>query len=485
MKLVRKIMKIALKSCSFRLILHYNGANSGKILTSGGAELRNKWCFCNFGDNFLEMEESAITLLEFNRRVNRLLHDVSVQRCWVVAETSDVMLRNHCYMELVQKNPVTGLTEAKARAIIWASRFAVLRNMFEAATGQAFGNGLKVMVEVSANFHEQFGYSLVITDINPTYTIGDMARQRMEIISRLRREGLIGLNKELDMPAVPQRIAVVSAGTAAGYGDFMEQLHGNASGLKFYTCLFPAVMQGVNTPASIISALNRIYENAELFDCVVIIRGGGATSELNAFDNYDLAANVAQFPLPVIVGIGHDRDTTVLDEVANVRVKTPTAAAEWLVGRAQSALDTLNAVSDMIVDMASEMIASARQQLAYYTGTIPLVAENIVTRNKALLQNYVSAIPLRAHLRIETAGKDLGAWKERVAVAASQCVAREKMRLQALDKQVELLSPERVLRRGYSLTVANGHVVTDAAELAKGDILETRFASGRVVSEVK
>ena len=431
------------------------------------------------------MEESAITLLEFNRRVNRLLHDVSVQRCWVVAETSDVMLRNHCYMELVQKNPVTGLTEAKARAIIWASRFAVLRNMFEAATGQAFGNGLKVMVEVSANFHEQFGYSLVITDINPTYTIGDMARQRMEIISRLRREGLIGLNKELDMPAVPQRIAVVSAGTAAGYGDFMDQLHGNASGLKFYTCLFPAVMQGVNTPASIISALNRIYENAELFDCVVIIRGGGATSELNAFDNYDLAANVAQFPLPVIVGIGHDRDTTVLDEVANVRVKTPTAAAEWLVGRAQSALDTLNAVSDMIADMASEMIASARQQLAYYTGTIPLVAENIVTRNKAMLQNYVSAIPLRAHLRIETAGKDLGAWKERVAVAASQCVAREKMRLQALDKQVELLSPERVLRRGYSLTVANGHVVTDAAELAKGDILETRFASGRVVSEVK
>ena len=441
--------------------------------------------FVILGIIFLEMEESAITLLEFNRRVNRLLHDVSVQRCWVVAETSDVMLRNHCYMELVQKNPVTGLTEAKARAIIWASRFAVLRNMFEAATGQAFGNGLKVMFEVSANFHEQFGYSLVITDINPTYTIGDMARQRMEIISRLRREGLIGLNKELDMPAVPQRIAVVSAGTAAGYGDFMEQLHGNASGLKFYTCLFPAVMQGVNTPASIISALNRIYENAELFDCVVIIRGGGATSELNAFDNYDLAANVAQFPLPVIVGIGHDRDTTVLDEVANVRVKTPTAAAEWLVGRAQSALDTLNAVSDMIADMASEMIASARQQLAYYTGTIPLVAENIVTRNKAMLQNYVSAIPLRAHLRIETAGKDLGAWKERVAVAASQCVAREKMRLQALDKQVELLSPERVLRRGYSLTVANGHVVTDAAELAKGDILETRFASGRVVSEVK
>ena len=431
------------------------------------------------------MGETAITLLEFNRRVNRLLHDSSVQRCWVVAETSDVMVRNHCYMELVQKNPETGLTEAKARAIIWANRFAAVRHAFETATGQAFGNGLKVMVEVSANFHEQFGYSLVITDINPTYTLGDMARQRMEIINRLKREGLINLNKELAMPSVPQRIAVVSAGTAAGYGDFMDQLHGNASGLKFYTCLFPAVMQGVNTASSIISALNRIYANADLFDCVVIIRGGGATSELNSFDNYDLAANVAQFPLPVIVGIGHDRDTTVLDEVANVRVKTPTAAAEWLVGRAQAALDALNAVSDMIVDMASEMVASARQQLAYYTNTIPLVAENLMTRNKALLQNYMNAIPLRAHLRIETAGKDLSSWKERIAAAVGQCMMREKMRLQAIGKQVELLSPERVLKRGYSLTVANGRVVTDASVLAKGDVLETRFASGVVVSEVK
>lgn len=450
-----------------------------------GVKLWNRACFYNFGDIFDEMGETAITLLEFNRRVNRLLHDASVQRCWVVAETSDVMVRNHCYMELVQKNPDSGLTEAKARAIIWASRFAVLRHTFEAATGQAFGNGLKVMVEVSANFHEQFGYSLVITDINPTYTLGDMARQRMEIINRLKREGIINLNKELAMPPVPQRIAVISAGTAAGYGDFMDQLYGNQAGLKFYTCLFPAAMQGATTAVSIIAALNRIYANAGLFDCVVIIRGGGATSELNAFDNYELAANVAQFPLPVIVGIGHDRDTTVLDDVANVRVKTPTAAAEWLVGRAQSALDALNAVSDMIADMASEMIASARQQLAYYTGTIPLVAGNVIVRNKSLLQNYVNAIPLRAHTRVESAGKDLKSWGERVSVAAGQCMLRERMRVQALEKQVELLSPERVLRRGYSLTVANGRVVTDASSLSKGDVIETRFASGKVVSEVK
>ena len=441
--------------------------------------------FCNFGDNFDKMGETAITLLEFNRRVNRLLHDTSVQRCWIVAETSDVMVRNHCYMELVQKNPETGLTEAKARAIIWASRFAVLRHTFETATGQAFGNGLKVMVEVSANFHEQFGYSLVISDINPTYTLGDMARQRMEIINRLKREGIINLNKELEMPSVPQRIAVISAGTAAGYGDFIDQLHGNQSGLKFYTCLFQASMQGANTTASIIAALNRIYANAGLFDCVVIIRGGGATSELNAFDNYDLAANVAQFPLPVIVGIGHDRDTTVLDEVANVRVKTPTAAAEWLLGKAQTALESLNSISDMIANIAKDMIASARQQLAYYANTIPLTAENTITRNKSILQNYMNMIPLRAHTRIESAGKDLDVWRERITIAVEQHLQHEKMHLQTLEKQVELLSPDRVLKRGYSLTVANGRIVTDASTLAKGDVMETRFASGKVISEVK
>lgn len=441
--------------------------------------------FCNFGDNFDKMGETAITLLEFNRRVNRLLHDTSVQRCWIVAETSDVMVRNHCYMELVQKNPETGLTEAKARAIIWASRFAVLRHTFETATGQVFGNGLKVMVEVSANFHEQFGYSLVISDINPTYTLGDMARQRMEIINRLKREGIINLNKELEMPSVPQRIAVISAGTAAGYGDFIDQLHGNQSGLKFYTCLFQASMQGANTAASIIAALNRIYANAGLFDCVVIIRGGGATSELNAFDNYDLAANVAQFPLPVIVGIGHDRDTTVLDEVANVRVKTPTAAAEWLLGKAQTALESLNSISDMIANIAKDMIASARQQLAYYANTIPLTAENTITRNKSILQNYMNMIPLRAHTRIESAGKDLDVWRERITIAVEQHLQHEKMRLQTLEKQVELLSPDRVLKRGYSLTVANGRIVTDASTLAKGDVMETRFASGKVISEVK
>lgn len=432
------------------------------------------------------MGETAISLVEFNRRIGGLLHDASVQRCWVVAETSDVRQSGgHCYLELVQKDAQTGQTLARMRGIVWASVYARLRCEFERATGQPFASGMNVMVEVSANFHEQYGLSVVITGINPTYTLGDMARQRLEILNRLRREGIIDLNKQLPWVDVAQRVAVISAAGAAGYGDFMNQLHNNPSGIKFYTCLFPAVMQGQSTVTSVIAALERINDYADLFDCVVIIRGGGSTSDLNSFDNYDLAANVAQFPLPVICGIGHDRDNTVVDSVASVRVKTPTAAAEWLLDRAQSALDHVNALTDMVVDSATQMLSGARQQLAYFTSGIPLMADNIVVRHRARLQQIAAAIPVVAARRIDGAGKDLAFASQRVAMAARQCVANVRQRVTGLEKQVELLSPDRVLRRGYSLTLRDGHVVTSASSLRAGDSLVTRFADGERTSVVE
>lgn len=425
-------------------------------------------------------------MVEFNRRIGGLLHDASVQRCWVVAETSDVRQSGgHCYLELVQKDAQTGQTLARMRGIVWASVYARLRCEFERATGQPFASGMNVMVEVSANFHEQYGLSVVITGINPTYTLGDMARQRLEILNRLRREGIIDLNKQLPWVDVAQRVAVISAAGAAGYGDFMNQLHNNPSGIKFYTCLFPAVMQGQSTVTSVIAALERINDYADLFDCVVIIRGGGSTSDLNSFDNYDLAANVAQFPLPVICGIGHDRDNTVVDSVASVRVKTPTAAAEWLLDRAQSALDHVNALTDMVVDSATQMLSGARQQLAYFTSGIPLMADNIVVRHRARLQQIAAAIPVVAARRIDGAGKDLAFASQRVAMAARQCVANVRQRVTGLEKQVELLSPDRVLRRGYSLTLRDGHVVTSVSSLRAGDSLVTRFADGERTSVVE
>lgn len=433
-----------------------------------------------------DMGETAISLVEFNRRIGGLLHDASVQRCWVVAETSDVRQSGgHCYLELVQKNAQTGQTLARMRGIVWASVYACLRCEFERATGQPFASGMNVMVEVSANFHEQYGLSVVITGINPTYTLGDMARQRLEILNRLRSEGIIDMNKQLPWADVAQRVAVISAAGAAGYGDFMNQLHNNPSGIKFYTCLFPAVMQGQSTVTSVIAALERINDYADLFDCVVIIRGGGSTSDLNSFDNYDLAANVAQFPLPVICGIGHDRDNTVVDSVASVRVKTPTAAAEWLLDRAQSALDHVNALTDMVVDSATQMLSGARQQLAYFTSGIPLMADNIVVRHRARLQQIAAAIPVVAARCIDGAGKDLAFASQRVAMAARQCVANERQRVTGLEKQVELLSPDRVLRRGYSLTLRDGHVVTSASSLRAGDSLVTRFADGERTSVVE
>ena len=433
-----------------------------------------------------DMGETAISLVEFNRRIGGLLHDASVQRCWVVAETSDVRQSGgHCYLELVQKDAQTGQTLARMRGIVWASVYARLRCEFERATGQPFASGMNVMVEVSANVHEQYGLSVVITGINPTYTLGDMARQRLEILNRLRREGIIDMNKQLPWADVAQRVAVISAAGAAGYGDFMNQLHNNPSGIKFYTCLFPAVMQGQSTVTSVIAALERINDYADLFDCVVIIRGGGSTSDLNSFDNYDLAANVAQFPLPVICGIGHDRDNTVVDSVASVRVKTPTAAAEWLLDRAQSALDHVNALTDMVVDSATQMLSGARQQLAYFTSGIPLMADNIVVRHRARLQQIAAAIPVVAARRIDGAGKDLAFASQRLAMAARQCVANERQRVTGLEKQVELLSPDRVLRRGYSLTLRDGHVVTSASSLRAGDSLVTRFADGERTSVVE
>ena len=424
--------------------------------------------------------------MEFNSRVKGLLQDSSVQRCWVVAETSDVAVRGgHCYLELIQKDPERGQTLAKARAVIWANRFAMLRYAFETATGQAFGSGLKVMVEVTASFHELYGLSLQITNINPTYTLGDMARLRMEILRRLKAEGILTMNKELEWPSVAQRIAVISAGTAAGYGDFIDQLHRNPSGIQFYTCLFQATMQGVNTVPSVIAALERINRHADLFDCVVIIRGGGATSELNSFDSYELAANVAQFPLPVISGIGHDRDNTVIDEVASVRVKTPTAAAEWLIDRAQQALDNLNALTDGVIDLANRMVSDSRQQLAYISGVIPYAVRATLERNRAKLDLYMQQIPMRASMRVDAARKDLSRYRELVGMAVRQQLRDAARRVDMFERQVNLLSPQQVLRRGYSLTLKNGKAVTDASVLQPGDVIETHLAKGTVKSEVK
>lgn len=405
------------------------------------------------------------SLLELNACVRGALQDALPGRYWVRAEISEAKLHasGHCYLELIEKEESTGRTVAKARATIWASTFRLLLPFFEQSTGQLFTSGIKILVLVTPTFHELYGYNLTIHDIDPSYTLGDAARRRAAILQQLHDEGVADMNKELPWPALPQRFAVISSPSAAGYGDFMNQLQHNAYGYKIYTALFPAAMQGEQTAQSIIDALDRINRHDGLFDGVVIIRGGGATSDLNSFDSYPLAANVAQFPLPVITGIGHERDDTVIDLVANTRVKTPTAAAEWIIARLHEA--------DLHVAGLSLSISEA--------------VRDRLQREKQTLQRTTSALPMLVERRILNERHKSELWLEHIKHALRSRLDAERSRLDQLATTVELVSPQSLLQRGYSLTLHQGRVVKSVTDLAPGETIETLLADGSVVSRVE
>lgn len=425
---------------------------------------------------------NTITLQEFNNRIKRLLADPSVMNCWVVAETTDVRINQHCYLQLLEKNPKTGATVAKIKAIIWGSQFRFLNARFKQVTGRDIGNDMKIMVCLSVNYSPQYGLTVVINDINPEFTLGDMERQRQEILNRLTQEGIIGQNKTVPVPPVLQRIAIVSAAGAAGYGDFMKQLTDNKYGVCFYPCLFQATMQGVKTVPTVLAALDKVEQNQHLFDCVVIIRGGGGTEELNSFDNYDLARRVATFPLPVIVGIGHERDITVLDYVAGIRVKTPTAAAEHIILQAANALAHIGDLSNQVVSIARDYIARAKEQLSYYAGNLPIMAQRIIDTNTLRLQNFIQNIPLHVQRRIEGENAQLARQKDAIKNAVAQVKMKETMRLEALGDKIELLSPRKVMARGYTLTTCEGKIMTDAAQIEAGKLVTIHFRDGKVVA---
>lgn len=425
---------------------------------------------------------NTITLQEFNNRIKRLLADPSVMNCWVVAETTDVRINQHCYLQLLEKNPKTGATVAKIKAIIWGNQFRFLNARFKQVTGRDIGNDMKIMVCLSVNYSPQYGLTVVINDINPEFTLGDMERQRQEILNRLTQEGIIGQNKTVPVPPVLQRIAIVSAAGAAGYGDFMKQLTDNKYGVCFYPCLFQATMQGVKTVPTVLAALDKVEQNQHLFDCVVIIRGGGGTEELNSFDNYDLARRVATFPLPVIVGIGHERDITVLDYVAGIRVKTPTAAAEHIILQAANALAHIGDLSNQVVSIARDYIARAKEQLSYYAGNLPILAQRIIDTNTLRLQNFIQNIPLHVQRRIEGENAQLARQKDAIKNAVAQVKMKETMRLEALGDKIELLSPRKVMARGYTLTTCEGKIMTDAAQLEAGKLVTIHFRDGKVVA---
>lgn len=411
------------------------------------------------------MEQQALSLYELNGLVKRSIRSCLPDTYWVQAELSDVRTNysGHCYLEFVQKDAKGNNLIAKARGTIWSNIFKMLKPYFEQETGQLFTSGIKVLVNVSVEFHELYGFSLTVLDIDPAYTVGDMERKRREILRLLEEEGVIDLNKELEMPMMPQRVAVISSAAAAGYGDFCNQLANNPRGYGFHTELFPAIMQGERVEESIIAALNAIYAQIDRWDVVVIIRGGGATSDLSGFDTYELAANCAQFPLPIITGIGHERDETILDRVAHTRVKTPTAVAEFLIAKMDKCADVLDEMSERLTE-------SVRSRLLWE-----------YRRMESLKQR----IPSVAYKRIADAKFHLLSAQRNLQMVSRQFLSIKKHRLELLRQRLNDALPEKQLARGYSITLKDGKAVKDASVLKKGEELVTLLHRGRILSIIQ
>ena len=403
-----------------------------------------------------------MTLFELNRLVRETIECELPHEYWVEAELSECReSRGHCYMELIEKDEQTATPIAKARANCWAQKWVMIRPYFERATGQRLVAGMKVLLKVYPQFHEAFGFSWIVTDIDPTYTLGDMARKRQEIIRQLKEEGVFDLQKELTLPLFCQHIAVISSETAAGYGDFCNQLADNPYGFQFQTQLFPAIMQGEGVEGSIINALERIYDQP--FDCVVIIRGGGATSDMSGFDTLALAEHVANFPLPIITGIGHDRDESILDMVSHTRVKTPTAAAALLIDHLKEVLDTVNNAQNSITRLVQQKLSTLSAQLSSVSEAIPRLFSIVKTRQEAKIDALQQRLPMLIERRF----------------------LAENHRLQLMEEKLKALDPQLLLKRGYSITLHKGKAVKDASQLKEGDEIETVLEKGKLHSIVK
>jgi len=476
------------------------------------------------------MNTNQLSLLELNQLVKDTLDDAFPSLIWVKAEISEMTINRtgHCYLELVDIDPQSKEVLARARATIWSYSFRMLKPYFETTTGQAFTQGIKILVSAKVEFHPVYGMSLNIRDIDPSYTMGDMARKRREIILQLQEDGVFDMNRELELPLVPQRVAVISSPTAAGLQDFMNQLANNPRGIRFYTKLFPAVMQGTETADSVINALEQVFQYEDFFDVVCIIRGGGAQLDLASFDHYELAYHVAQFPIPIITGIGHDKDETVIDLVAHTKMKTPTAVAEFLINGAENFEQLLLDLETRFLDLVQERLIEEQNFLEQAVlqlkqGVRQLVTEEqhrfkistlklqnsvpqFLLRQKDQFRQYSQqlAVDGRALLKDELNGlkhkvgsmeylsqrmmraeqNKLAETKHVLKIRMTDGFRLQRSRLEAFEVKKRLVDPVRVLQRGYSLAYKNGKIIKSVADLQEGDELQTRLADGSVTSKI-
>jgi exodeoxyribonuclease VII large subunit len=470
--------------------------------------------------------EQKLSLSELNEQIKDALEGAFKTAVWVVAEVSELKenRNGHCYLELIEKQGTEIV--ARTRATIWSYTYRMLKPYFETTTGQYFTHGIKILVQVSVEFHPAFGLSLNIKDIDPVYTVGDMAMQRKEIINRLQAEGVFEMNKELELPLVPQKIAIISSATAAGYQDFINQLENNEFGFRFYTKLFQATMQGIETVPSVINALERIYLYEDFFDAVVIIRGGGATADLSSFDNYNLAYHITQFTLPVITGIGHEKDDTIVDLVAHTRLKTPTAVAEFFINGMERFYDSMLEMENEIVRLTREKIEFQQNKLENIADTINRsVTEfindkqvqltktgNIFRRNvnkfsfqkshelNGMKHSIESVVMLQfavtktrlgqkretlKHVVTETLLRKksgLNHFKDLLVRQSEKMIFREQERIHFNENTARLVDPVNVLKRGYSITLKDGKIVKSVNQLNINEEIESRLADGNVKS---
>ncbi len=431
--------------------------------------------------------EAILSLYELNNMVRELMEEGLPDRYWVRGELAEGRQAGggHFYGELVDRDARGQNVTARARVNCWARTYSLVRQDFLRQTGRELAAGLNVLLQVSVTFHEQYGYSLTIHDIDPTYTLGDAAAKRRQIIEQLKADGLLEANGDLPLPLLTQRIAIVSSATAAGYGDFENQLKGNAQGYYFCTQLFPALMQGTGAPESIISALQQIAQEADQWDAVVIIRGGGATTDLSDFDSYPLAACVAQFPLPIITGIGHERDTTVLDVVAHTSLKTPTAVAAFLVERADTVARLLTSLEGRISLAAQKRLLGEQRWLDEARRRMTSAAQKSITTQRRQLDDLTMRLPLTCRSVIQRETNRLSTLQVRLLPALRLRLQAERHHLQLLAARHQGLDPRRLLSRGYSITTCGGRVVSSLSDLKEGGELVTMIENGSIISEIK
>ena len=427
---------------------------------------------------------------------------------WVIAEISEIKENSagHCYLELIEKQPDEKNVRSRIKAIIWSNRYRFLKAFFENITGESLREGLKILVKTKVEYHELYGLSLIISDIDPVFTIGEWAMKRQLVIKKLEEEGVFSMNKELPFPAFPQRVAVISSKNAAGYSDFINQLKNNSFGYSFYTALIETSLQGTETEKSVISALDRIANHVDLFDLVVIIRGGGSQTDLSWFDNYNIAYHVTQFPLPVITGIGHDKDVSVTDMVANRSLKTPTAVADFLVDSVAASENYIVEMSTGIIDgsriiieknrnriensgikllpLARVMMSEVRDRLSSKIIDILSIGKELIFRASLIPSNQESLLSANAKSYILQKEMLVNRNVQRLSTSINNCLSVNSVRLKSLGSTLQLLNPENILQRGYSITSINGVILKNNEQINNDDIIDTQLYKGTIKSRV-